>query len=210
MLVGDALDVVDNAYVYNKTYSPSDTGYGLQSADAKAYDSTYSRVGMVPFSGTNYWDEKVCQYTASTWGCSGGDGLLSYYAARGASYSGSPYPYVYVPTMSSTNYVNDYTNGGGNAQNNGYTIAYFVEEYINKLGINATGRLLSYEEAIALANTNSSIVYNGTTYWLGSTYNNRFIWIVRYDGVTYNQYNFGRGMIGGVRPVLVVNTSDIH
>ena len=213
LLVGDVLDVdLENSrYIYIKTYSLSDEGYGLQSPIARAYSEDIPRVGMVPFSGTNYWDDRICQYTASTWACSGpATHLMSEYALNNASYSGNPYPYIYVPSMSTTNFVNDYTNGGGNAQNNGYTIAYYVEEYVNRLGVNATGRLLSYEETIALADANSSAVYNGTSYWLGSTYSYRFPWMVRYDGVTYNNYNFARSFVCGVRPVIVVNTSDIQ
>ena len=82
--------------------SSNTTGYGLQSSTAKGLvDTDAPIIGAVPFSGTNYWDNSVCQYTGTTWGCTGTSGLKSEYATNG-SYSGSPYPNVYNSSLSST------------------------------------------------------------------------------------------------------------
>ena len=102
----------------------------------------------------------------------------------------------------------NYGNGYGLAQNNGYTIAYYAEEYVNRLGINGTGRLLTYEEEQSLASSNNGIVFNGTSYWLGSANLNDRVWSVNSVGVVFSYY-FSYGNSSGVRPVIVVNTSDI-
>ena len=196
LYVGDILDYNGSAYSLNKTLTSSDTGYGLQSSTAKGWVRSNVRyIGVVPFSGTNYWDD-------------GNRNLVSPYNANGASYSGNPYPYVYNSNLSSVAPSLDYTNGYGLAQNNGYTIAYYVEEYINTLGINGTGRLLTYEEEQTLASSNNSVVFNGTSYWLGSAINSSSVWSVGSDGHVYF-VDFALGYYYGVRPVIVVSTSDI-
>ena len=93
--------------------------------------------------------------------------------------------------------------------NNGYTIAYYVERYVNRLGISGIGRLLTYEEAQSLASTNNSIIYNGTTYWLGSVNDNFYAFIIRSNNtISYDGYM--AFYVACVRPVIVVNTSDIQ
>ena len=217
LLVGDILDYdsTNDESSLNKTLASSDAGYGLQNSTAKGYisGSIVQFIGVVPFSGTNYWDDSVCQYTGTSWGCTGTEGLKSEYANSGnpvgktGTYV-SPYPYVYNSSMSNIAPLLDYTEGYGLAQNNGYTIAYYVEEYINRLGINGTGRLLTYEEEQSLASSNNGIVFNGTSYWLGSAYHRRYVWNVTSDG-SVGRINFAYGSNFGVRPVIVVNTSDI-
>ena len=215
LLVGDVFDVdtTNWNYTLNKTMNSSNTsGYGLQSATAKGgvmEDNQY--IGVVPFSGTNYWDD-------------GNGNLISPYNSSGASYSGNPYPEVYRSNMNTTAPSINYTNSYGLAQNNGYTIAYYVEEYINTLGINGTGRLLTVEEAVSLGcnsggncastdpyeigvtGTAPAWVYN-STYWLGSA-DGDFVWIVRSDG-GLSCSGFDNACNFGVRPVIVVSTSDI-
>ena len=210
LYVGDILDYNGSANTLNKTLTSSDTGYGLQNSTAKGYisGSNVQYIGVVPFSGTNYWDDSVCQYTGTSLGCIGTSGLKSEYAAGGASYSGNPYPNVYRSNMSSIAPSLNYGNGYGLAQNNGYTIAYYVEEYVNRLGINGTGRLLTYEEEQSLASSNNGIVFNGTNYWLGSASHYSGVWLVSSDGrVGYGIFVHGSAV--GVRPVIVVSTSDI-
>ncbi len=210
LYVGDILDYNGSAYSLNKTLTSSDTGYGLQNITAKGYisGSNVQYIGVVPFSGTNYWDDSVCQYTGTSWGCTGTSDLKSEYATGGASYSGTPYPIVYRSSMSNIAPSSNYDNGYGLAQNNGYTIAYYVEEYVNRLGINGTGRLLTYEEEQSLASSNNGIVFNGTSYWLGSANSNGGVWSVFSDGsVIFDIFAYGGDF--GVRPVIVVNTSDI-
>ena len=228
LLVGDVIDVdAEYNYTLNKTMNSNNTvGYGLQSSSAKGYvDGDAQYIGVVPFSGTNYWDDSVCQYTGTSWSCTGTPGLNSEYATNGASYSGNPYPYVYNSSMSSIAPSIDYTNGYGLVQNNGYTIAYYIEEYINTLGINGTGRLLTFEEAVNLGcnsggNCASTDIYEigvtgtaptwvySSTYWLGSAGDSRSVWSVNSDsGLSDVSFNFVD--IIGVRPVMVVSTSDI-
>ena len=214
LLVGDTIHYTYDEGTEEETYAhsslSSNSSYGLQSSTAKGWvegdDANW--IGVVPFSGTNYWDDSVCQYTGTSWGCTGNSNLKSEYATNGASYSGNPYPYVYNSNLSSVAPSLDYTNGYGLAQNNGYTIAYYVEEYINTLGINGTGRLLTYEEEQTLASSNNSVVFNGTSYWLGSAINSSSVWSVGSDGHVYF-VDFALGYYYGVRPVIVVSTSDI-
>ncbi len=214
LLVGDVLDVNNNTYTLNKTLSSLDSGYGLQSSTAKGWvtGSNVQYIGVVPFSGTNYWDNSVCQYTGTSWGCTGASGLKSEYTTNGASYSGNPYPYVYNSNMSSIAPSLVYgtagtSDGYGHAQNNGYTIAYYVEQYIDTLGINGTGRLLTYEEEQTLAGSNNSVINNGSSYWLGSAGNENAEYDLGSGSLVVNNFAFDR--FNGIRPVIVVNTSDI-
>ena len=215
LLVGDVFNVdAEYNYTLNKTMNSNNTvGYGLQSSSAKGFvDGDTQYIGVVPFSGTNYWDDSVCQYTGTSWSCTGTSGLKSEYATGGASYNGLPYPNVYNGNLSNVAPSIDYTEGYGLAQNNGYTIAYYVEEYINTLGIDGTGRLLTLEEEPILESSNSSILFNGTTYWLGSAGSDYSVLYVDYEGYFgyYDCYiDFRNGSGGGVRPVIVVSTSDI-
>ena len=283
LLVGDTYNNSAGAY---SPISKSATGYGLQSSSAKgSIDAEDNYVGVVPFSGTNYWDDSVCQYINDLWDCTGNSNLKSEYAANGASYSGEPYPYVYRSNMSSTA-PTFYTSGNAKyIQNNGYTIAYYVENYLNKLksekGLpsSATSRLLSYEEAKEFRNvakydvdieqcnagvtqiamqadsmdeataaqaatvlcnggdldgsTLSSILNDGSitseyysllgltnvelvgselynsTFWLGSATGDGVGVCRVYSDGDVNDNGFYDGSDGGVRPVIVVSTSDI-
>ena len=175
LLVGDVYDVTwdggdyPSTYTLNKTMTSANTnGYGLQSSTAKGlmFQSNQSQIiGTVPFAGLGYWDD-------SEWACNGtscgattqSSGLKSAYAnssnpAGTTSYQSTyPYPYVYKSTLStiapSLVYGESGTyDGYGSAQNNGYTIAYYVEQYVNELKTNQNapasieGRLLTNEEA---------------------------------------------------------------
>ena len=101
------------------------------------------------------------------------------------------------------------SNGYGYAQDNGYTIAYYVENYVGTLkGLGApntiTGRLLSYEEASSLSGT---IKGNGS-YWLGSGAFGSSVWHDSYAGINngsrcWYDSNFG------VRPVIEIPTNEI-
>ena len=236
LLVGDAFDYdSNNGYTLNKILTSSDTGYGLQNSTARGHvDGANQSIGIVPFSGTNYWDNSVCQYTGTCTGCpytgtcTGESGLSAGFT--GNYETGNPYPEVYRSNMSSTVPSINYTNGYGVAQNNGYTIAYYVEEYVNtlkELGApeTITGRLLKQEEAVSLGcnedgncastddyetgitGTAPSWVYS-TSYWLGSAYDYGSVWCVESNGVFDANY-FSDGIFVGVRPVIIVSTSDI-
>ena len=92
-----------------------------------------------------------------------------------------------------------------NVGNENYSIAYYVEEYINRLGIGASGRLLTYTEANAMTQVQRT---NGAQYWLGSANNTRNVWYVIPGGDLYDNYFYNTNR-NGVRPVIIVSTSDI-
>ena len=170
--------------------STSASGYGLQSADAKGYTGTYPSVGVVPFSGTSnnygYWDPS-------------GSGITVKYGTY-TNYANNVYDTDYI---TAPNYSVAFNNNAGNAN---YSIAYYVEEYTNTLGIEGTGRLLTYTEANAMTQTQRT---NDAFYWLGSARDSGYVRSVGPGGGLVN-YSFYGTSSGGVRPVIVVNTSDIQ
>ena len=182
------------------TLTPETTpGYGLQSENAVGYTNG-EPYATVYFSQTDYWDPD-------------GNGLISPYNANGASYDGNPYPYVY----DSNSEIYQYISG-----ENGY---------VNRLiemgaPTTITGRLLSYEEAIASQNikyNGTSILDNGTSifgsyhsYWLGSvpgrkafSYLGADVWAVyRSDIYMSERTNTQNGEC--VRPVIEIPTSELQ
>ena len=216
LLVGDVYEQVSGTWTKTNTLTSSDTGYGLQNETAKGYNSADSthRIGVVAFSGKGYWDNANCVSNGSgSSNCPGTAGLKSEYAnasnpAGTTSYT-QPYPYVYRSSMSSTAPSYTYGSPWGYAQDNGYTIAYYVEEYVNKLKElgapeEIEGKLLTYEQASSL----SSAMRGTWSYWLGSAGNLGSVALVR-GGSVYNNYNFWSGSYFGVRPVIIVSTSDL-
>ena len=98
----------------------------------------------------------------------------------------------------------------GYAQNNGYTVAYYVNNYINKLKTmgapsNITGRLLYLSEATNL----SSTILGSTSYWLGTSTAWGDAYSV-YAGNIGNAYAFWHTSTYGVRPVVTVGTSNLQ
>ena len=166
------------------------SGYGLQSADAKGYVSTWPAIGVVPFSGSNnsygYWDPN-------------GSGMISKYGV----YSGAANNIYDIDYVAAPNYSAAFQSDLGNAN---YSIAYYVEQYVNRLGIDAEGRLLTYAEANTLTQTQRT---NGARYWLGSATTNNYARIVNATGTFSVQY-FYNTVYYGVRPVIVINTSAIE
>ena len=170
--------------------STSASGYGLQSVDAKGYvDSSTPRVAVVPFSGSSttngYWYDSANS---------------TIYSKYGTSYDASNiYDTNYI---TAPNYSVEFKNNAGNAN---YSIAYYVEEYVNRLGIGASGRLLTYTEANAMTQTQRT---NGARFWLGSARSSSGVRNVYDSGdLSNNGFNYANGF--GVRPVIVVSTSDI-
>jgi len=126
----------------------------------------------------------------------------------------------------------NYMSGFGLVQNNGYTISYYIEEYVNTLKTlgapeTISGRLLSQEEATSLGcsesdnwcspvddsnnptnGTAASWVYS-TSYWLGSAHDSSRVWGVYSDGYFWNS-DFGFGSYKGVRPVIEIPTSELN
>ena len=215
LLVGDVYNKNGSNWELTKALTTSDTGYGLQSETAKGYYSgATDYTGVVAFSGKGYWDNANCVSNGSGEStCPGTRGLKSEYAnsANAAGKTGSystPYPYVYESSMSSVAPTYTYGNPYGYAQDNGYTIAYYVEGYVNRLKSlgapnNITGRLLTYEEANSL----SSTIKGNWSYWLGSASHRSRVWDV--FGGSMHGDNFWNDGSYGVRPVIVVSTSEI-
>ncbi len=189
---------------YEGTYmSPSTPGYGLQSVDAVGYDGS-SFYSTVAFSSTNYWDD-------------GTGTLLSPYNANGASYSGNPYPNVYNNSyVTEPNFANDGFNTSG------YSIAYYVEQYVTSLkGMGApstiTGRLLTFEEATSPSIGCDADEYTcpqdsfitDTSFWLGSAGGDNYVWSVYGDNSSFYYGIYDYDYSYGVRPVIEISTSDI-
>ena len=222
LYVGDQFETNGGSnWTKTGTISSSDAGYGLQNESAKGYNSTDSthRIGTVAFSGKGYWDNADCIGNGNgPFTCPGIAGLKGEYAnsSNAEGKTGTylnPFPYVYRSNMSSILPSNTYGNpsfGGpwSSAQDNGYTIAYYVEEYINTLksfgaSNNIKGRLLKFEEVSSLSNS----IKGNWSYWLGSAYSQYTAQNV-YAGNIYNS-RFTDSFLGGVRPVIIVSTSDI-
>lgn len=216
LLVGDVISYYanENTYTFEETLTPSHNGYGLQNVEAKGYVYGESSmivpyVGVVPFSGTNYWDNSVCEYSGTTCVCTGEEEYKSEYTENTEN---DAFPNVYNSSLSSVAPSINHTNGYGLAQNNGYTIAYYVEAYINRLEINGIGRLLTIDEHDSIeasGGTKYMATSNGTSYWLGSAYDYNGVWQEIAEGGTIG-VRFALARLGGVRPVIVVDTADIE
>ena len=222
LYVGDIINY-NSGYSLDSTISTSDPKYGLQNSLAIGYvygENKYYRT--VAFSGTNYWDDSVCQFTGTSWSCTGTSGLSSEYTGNYYP-TGNPYPDVYRSNLNTTAPLYNYDNGYGLAQNNGYTISYYVEEYVNKLKQlgapdTITGRLLLQEEAVNLGcdasgwsckSSTNNWVYS-TSYWLGSAFDDDRVLNVNSNGRLGNSTSTSAASTDlGVRPVIVINTSDI-
>ena len=178
--------LVGNTTVYNP--SPKSTpidesteGYGLQSENALGDigDSSKEYKGVLKYSSTFYWDQKIQE-------------------------NGSDYPYVY--DLNSELYIH-------------------VENYrdeLEKMGAHISeARLLKYQEAINIlgdeysgdsyqCNTYSEdkqFIFS-TSYWLGTAFNTGNIHYIGICG-KFSSYGATYPYGYGVRPVIVVNTSDI-
>ena len=219
LLVGDVYSYSGSGWSKTSTLTSGNLGYGLQSSIAKGYYGGYDRTGVVAFSGVGYWDNCMCESNgAGSTVCPGHCGLKSKYAnsanPAGATEYVSPYPNIYDSSMSSiAPSMEAYISGSdtwGYAQNNGYTVAYYVNNYINKLKTmgapsNITGRLLYLSEATNL----SSTILGSTSYWLGTSTAWGDAYSV-YAGNIGNAYAFWHTSTYGVRPVVTVGTSNLQ
>ena len=180
--------IIDNNYVIQQ----SDPGYGLQSAEATADYSASITIGAAPFAGSSstngYWIS--------------GSNLKSQYGANYEKSNIYDANYVTAP-----NYSVAFNNNAGNAN---YSVAYYVEEYVNRLGINGVGRLLTYSEVMNGVATN---ILGGSSYWIGSAgpQLSDYVMAIQYtdSNLSLTQAPFDNKTHCGVRPVIVVNTSDI-
>ena len=194
---------------WNKTgdYTSNDTGYGLQSSDARGYvEDATSYNGTVVFSYTNYWNDN---------------------GTPKSKYPGAYYPGPNYPTVYDTDYTTapDFSTSCDNSTNcfktEGYSIAYYVEQYKNTLMGTGYGapikeaRLLTYEEAtdssIGCDESNHSCPTTGfitnTTFWLGSALIRGYVWTIFSNG-TFDGYGY-IGIEMGVRPVITISKSNL-
>ena len=190
-----------NLNVGNNTQPEEYGKIGMQNSMAIGYNSNTSTSvngyfpATVPFSKNSYWTGKV------------GEGLT-----YPGNYNGPDFPNVY-----DINYV-------GELGTDNYSIAYYVEQYKEKIegiGVNdIDARLLTDQEAVGLgclANNTSSTCpietdensfITGTSFWLSSARSEGGVRIISSSG-TFTSFTSGYDSYYGVRPVIVVNTDDI-
>ena len=186
LLVGNIVNY--NPAPTNTLIEDTTEGYGLQSEIAKGYIGSNSGItGVTIFSPTSYW--LVSPYSPA-------QGLKEQYPG---SINGPDYPDVYDSNSSVYTYVEDY------------------KTRLQKLGANVDeARLLTYVEAINLGcdftnNTCTNVseknkfVYS-SSYWLG-TYVGGVLTIRNSGMMGEEACNYPYS--SGVRPVIVLNTSDI-
>ena len=164
------------------------------------------------------------------------------YSQNGEEYGSSPYPYVYRSNLGNNigedvDYASGFGGGFGVLRDNGYTIAYYVERYINTLKSmgappTVTGRLLSHEEAVSLGcdgtfswdnniycssvdeennptSGNAPDWVYSSSYWLGSASYYTNTWRIATTGKISYDISFLEGDTG-VRPVIVIPTSTLN
>ena len=185
-------NITNTRFNYISSYSSSDSGYGLQSSEARGMvyeDGVTTWYGNVYFSITDYWDNYVSSYPADVY--------------DSTNYIGEPEPNAY-----------------GRPTNQDYSIAYYVEEYKDKLedyGVTiSSARLLTYAEATdssigcdgsygTCPTTGNSAFITNTTFWLGTV-------ISDFNKICISSMGdlFGiTDTAAGVRPVIVISKSDI-
>ena len=168
-------------------YTSNDTGYGLQSSEAKGYVSGQTRYGTVAFSGTNYW------------------------------YDGSTLKSKYGSAWNTNNiYDTDYSDASGTNYSVSYYVENY-KSTLETYGLTVqSARLLTYSEAtdssIGCSGSSYSCPTTGfitnTTFWLGSASSSGYVWVVATSG-GFSHYAYGYGSNYGVRPVIVISKSDI-
>ena len=224
LLVGTIHEFTDHYSppVAIKAFTSSDEGYGLQNEITRGYDYfTGQSVGTVPFSMNYYWIGPSLS------------GLLQEYAnennpegSRGTYIS--VFPYVYRSNLNTAPII-DINDSYSPYGENDYTIAYYVEEYVNtlkELGAPNTivGRLITKEEADSIYNqinpsyviSNQSLcqnyIKNIWDYYSISYDNNRLISFCNDSGNDINGQNLEFYINHGVIPpsdLLVAGISDV-
>ena len=214
LYVGDIYDVDTSTwkYTYQRRIASTEEGYGMQNETAKAglMDDSHW-IGTVPFSGNNYWWDAANNNFYEKYGL---------YDDTNTWKNNNIYDSTYQEEMPELSFDSDGYGYIAEENYNNYSIAKYVEEYITKLKelgapSDITGRLLTYNEVTTLGcDSNNYSCENAptwvyeTSYWLGSASNNYSVWGVVSNGFfddDYFNYDFGFG----VRPVVVVSTSDI-
>lgn len=191
-------NIYDSNWIKTGKYTSSDIGYGLQSSDVRGFvDGASTFNGTVAFSTTNYWHDVVTNAPKSDYP---------------GAYSAPNYPTVYDPV-----------NYKGAPGDNDYSVAYYVEEYKDKLetyGLTVqSARLLTYAEATdasigcnvsnySCPTTGNSAFITNTTFWLGEAHGSTNIREVgSYGG--FSNYGSNDDSDAGVRPVVVISKSEL-
>lgn len=203
-------DKKNEKYTLIKTISPNESGYGLQNKDAVGNISKDKEtIGGVYFSSKPYWIDS-------------NNKLLNKYG------NNEDNTYGWLKN-------NIYDNNYKGYDDTNYSIAYYIELYLNKLGINnIEGRLLTQEELDKLGcHLNYSLVdcasapnyLTNSSFYISSAYNDTFVYTNKYEIIPYNGNNRSPYYVGsylefdseqikyslaGVRPVIEVNTKDIQ
>ena len=192
----------DNRGNTSGVYTEDDDGYGLQSSQTRGYIGESTIYGAVAFSADHYW--------------SGADLLTKY----GTSYPADVYDpdYVTAPARRS-NCIQGYC-----FETSGYSLAYYVEGYREKLEeyglVVKNSRLLTYGEATdpsigcvadySYSCPNDSFITN-TSFWTGSAVRNQTVWsVLSHSNTSFNPtYGVYEDSLLGVRPVIVISKNDI-
>ena len=185
-------DIMASDFSSHETILPTDAKYGIQDPTAIGV-----KTGLSEYVGT--------------------------VAFSGAKYwTSSEYANVYKSSMSDTAPEYEYVSTGGNAQDNGYTIAFYVEQYVTGLKEagapdTITGRLLLSSEATALGcveegpcATAYPWIYS-SSYWTGYVSEDVGTNLVGFINTNRMfEFNlFKKNNQYGVRPVIVFDTSDL-
>ena len=178
--------------------NPKGTATNLQDSDVKGYVYGGTAYGNVVYSSKNYWHDSTNNKAKDEYGGYTLNTNRRYYDEQG----NVVYPYVYDSNASIKTYVDNYVT------------------YLNTQGVQVSGRLISYEELVALGcnaiaesstyscnsssgGTAPSWVYQ-TSFWSGSVYGNERVWYVESGGFFYNDYYDSTGVFLGVRPVIIL------
>ena len=176
-----------------KELTEEDEGYGRQNISAKGFSADGgNRYGVVAFSTQNYWVSNNALNNDY------GTVINNDNSVYNSNYSEAP---IYDETTKLTT-------------NNLYSIAYFVNNYENYLNNNSmvikNSRLLTYNELNEIKTINSTIVFNSTSYWLGtvsSTNINEVYSVTSINTLYTNNYSLQEAR--GVRPVIEIPALDI-
>lgn len=203
-------DEKNNKYYLEKTITDKDNGYCLQNKNATGnIDKKSKTVGGVYFSSNRYWVDSK-KYLLPQYG------KVEYYRSDWVD----------------NNIYNSKFKGD---KNNNYSIAYYIELYVDTLksfGLkNITGRVLTLNELDKLGCHKSNFGVDCTeapdyvtnsSYWISTAFNDTFVYTSNYDIIPYNGNNRSSNYVGsylkfdkelqfyslaGVKPVIVIPTS---
>ncbi len=202
-----SVDDGDNTYSYTPI-SQSDQYYGLQNSitqEGLQTGAIVTSLARVPFSSYNYWYDEDNETIYSKYGTSSFNDIYD------EDYSTAPIIYSNDPTEPAS---------ADQDHLNNYSIAYYVKAYVNRLkgmgAHNIEGRLLTLDEASSMSCSNVGNQCTGapswlkrTPFWLGSVFSSDIhsIYGITYTGLDVYDPIYTRL---GLRPVIVVQTSDIN